>query len=147
MAINTRKNSFDEIPPDSTNKTTPTKRKLRSKFILDRQNSTSLQNGLDLIKEEEEEEDERDDEEEVDDSSEEMDDSSEEEDDDDGDEYEEDFVDDETEDSEDSQETYLPSTLNSDNDSNEAGSGNEDEALSLVEELENLGITPHESNN
>jgi hypothetical protein len=65
--------------------------------------------------------------------------------------YEEDFADADTEgsdDSDDSQATYMPSALNSDGDSSEeeAGSGNEDEALSLAEELGNLGISPDELN-
>jgi hypothetical protein len=64
-------------------------------------------------------------------------------------EYEEDFADADTEwsDSDDSQATYLPSALNSEGDSSEeAGSGNEDEALSLMNEFGYLGISPDESN-
>jgi hypothetical protein len=162
MVINTRKKSFDEIPAGDTNMTTPIQRKLRGTIILDQKISTSPQNGLDKVVEEEEDEwdeedyvdDEEDDEDETDDSNEEegdgeeVDDDSEEEgeNDADNDEYEEDFVDDETEGSEDSQATFLPSALNSDNDSNEEEevSGNEDETLSLVEELENLGIRSDE---
>jgi hypothetical protein len=155
--------------PGDANMTTSTHRKLRSSIILSGQNSTRVRNGLDKVVEEEEEgddkrrdeedyvDDEKDYEDENNDSSEEEEEEDEEEDstDEEGgtegenDEYEEDFVDDETEDSEDSQATFFPSAVNSDNDSNEEEEETENgyETLSLVEELENLGIRSDESNN
>jgi hypothetical protein len=182
MVINIKKKS-DETSADDTNKTTPRRRQLRSR--LGRQNSTGLQNGVDMLIEEEEDDNDNDDDNDSDENNEDEDDDDddddsddsdddddvdeeeneqEDDDDDDGeddkdDEYEEDFVDAKTEgseDSEDNQATYVPSALNSDDDEShlssqyssgeEEGSGNEDEALSLVEELENLGMTPDDSN-
>lgn len=160
MIIRTRK-----ISAGDANMARPTRRELRSSFILDHQNSANPQNGLNKIIEEEEDEsdeeyyvaDEENSDDEIDDDSEEenskedMDnDSDEESENDDGsDEYEEDFVDDETEDSDDSQATFLPSTLVSDNDSNEdeeaSGDESEDETACLLDELKNLGISSEES--
>ncbi|KFY01310.1 hypothetical protein O988_02808 [Pseudogymnoascus sp. VKM F-3808] len=152
----------EKISAGDANMTTPTRRGLRSRLTLDRQNSANPRNGLNKIIEEEDDKgdeeyyvaDEENSDDETDDDSEEEDMGSDSEDesenDDDNDEYEEDFVDDETEDSEDSQATFLPSTHISDTDSNEdeeaSGNENEDVTLSLVEELENLGIKPDESN-
>ncbi|KFX87765.1 hypothetical protein V490_08039 [Pseudogymnoascus sp. VKM F-3557] len=153
MMIRTRR-----ISAGDANMTTPTRRELRSS--LDRQNSANPQNGLKKIIEEEEGEsdedyyvadeensdDEIDDDREEEDNEEDMDNDSEQEseNDDDNDEYEEDFVDDEAEDSEDSQATFLPSTLISDNGSDEdeetSGTESEAETLCLVDELKNLGI-------
>ncbi|KAM3066505.1 hypothetical protein ACMFMG_012003 [Clarireedia jacksonii] len=139
--------------------TTPTQRKLRSSFILNKPNLVPSKNVLDKIVEEEDEWDEEDEkdrvyygseEEDVDEEEEEdMDDEEEEdvdeEEDDESDsdnEYEEDFVDDRSEDSEDSDGTFLQSSLSSDNDDSEEeeGSRSEDETTSLVHELENLGM-------
>ena len=77
------------------------------------------------------------------DDSEEEDDSGEDDgEDDDDDEYGKDFVDD-TEDSEDIKATYLPTPPSSDRDANEeAGSGNEEEVLSLAEELQMIDALP-----
>jgi hypothetical protein len=133
--------------------TTPTQREQRKSFILRSQSLPSLRNGLYKVVEEEEDkidendyvDDEKECEDKINDSSKEE----EEEEEGENDEYEKDFVDDETEDSEDSRATFFHSAVKSDNDSNEEAeeTENEDATLSVVEELENLGIRSDGSNN
>jgi hypothetical protein len=98
MVINIKKKS-DETSADDTNKTTPRRRQLRSR--LGRQNSTGLQNGVDMLIEEEEDDNDNDDDNDSDENNEDEDDDDDDDDSDDSDD------DDDVDEEENEQETMM----------------------------------------